>query len=467
MKPFTPHKKWVMTATLLAVLGFNVSFNNHEDGVASADFASKSDVVKTNIATAEGVLPVKYIKDGENQVLALVPQRDAEGKICGTCEYAPPYKINTKNIDDIDSLNVELLRQLNNSSKTAAAEVSRLPRVDGEEGERIIADNPFEKISAACEKREQKSEKLQCFSERFLRAINAKSAKDISPEQATSFFRKEIEGLIKSEMADARRIEVKQYRASLGNSGLLSMDMDSDDVADPESMRADTLEIIQNLHAGVPTRFENIRKRLMKTEEEIVAREVLSIKQTVASADANKNTYQGMALLSEANVRHSALRSLISNMTSAHDAGLESAVSDKDLSSSVVDQYQNYWNTNTNVVQQSMAKFLNDYSMTGKMPNEGLNTTLPDANLDARIGGAARNGAVVADPNAAALSSRTGSTVVGTVARTATGDLVVIPQGQSTATTNNTGVVFGTVVPLTQENTQMRDAIRLQYGYQQ
>src|SRR5690606_5985616 len=110
---------------------------------------------------------------------------------------------------------------------------------------------------------------------------------------------------------------------------------------------------------------------------------------------------------------------------------------------SVVDQYQNYWNTNTTVIQQSMAKFLNDYSTTGKLPNEGLNTTLPGANLDARLGGAARNGSVIVDPNSVNLSSRTG---------TAAGELVVTPQGQSTVTTpttSNIGVVFGTVTPLT------------------
>ena len=81
MKSFTAPKKWALTATLLAVLGFNVSFNNNTDGIASADFASTSSEIEGKIHTAKGVIPVKYLNGGDDKVLAIIPKTMTEGKI--------------------------------------------------------------------------------------------------------------------------------------------------------------------------------------------------------------------------------------------------------------------------------------------------------------------------------------------------------------------------------------------------
>lgn len=113
MKFTYTQKKWAMTGVLLAVLGFNVSMNKHTDGIASADFASESgDLVESKIATADGVLNVKYIKSGENEVMAVIP-KVTEGKTCDVC--GTTYTLDAsleKNKSNIDELNVQLLKQI-------------------------------------------------------------------------------------------------------------------------------------------------------------------------------------------------------------------------------------------------------------------------------------------------------------------------------------------------------------------
>lgn len=117
MKTFTyAHKKWAMASALLLVLGFNVSFNSHNGGVASAELASESDeVITSKITTAKGVADVTYIKAGDKKVLALLPKY-VEGKgFCEDCErdqFVLKDIAFDKNTKDIDALNVAVMAKL-------------------------------------------------------------------------------------------------------------------------------------------------------------------------------------------------------------------------------------------------------------------------------------------------------------------------------------------------------------------
>lgn len=457
MKTFTyPHKKWVMTGALLAVLGFNVSFNSHtKDGIASADFASTlaEGVVQGKIYTANGVVPVKYIDNGEDKVLAIVPKRMTEGKVCDTCGF-DSIPLNVKNKEDIDALNVELLKAME-KAKVKPAAATTTTAVEGSEGERDVKKSAFDAIEKACARNKENSEILSCTAEKFVALLKKKSDPAIEKSDATDFYRENIESLIKSELTESRRIANRVRRASV-NMSQWSILQDSDDtMKNPAEMREETLKVVRSLISGIPSKYEDVRKRLLLAETEMIKAEAQELQQTFVQARDSKDPSQGVYLFKEGELRRADLQTLLQDMGYHTSAGLDKAVSTRDLSSDLQRQYESYFNDFAKRIQSGMWE--NPYAFMGA--GNG-NTTLPGVNLDPRLTNPGRNTGTIGTPG---ISTRTGATMNATGTQTILVP-VQVPAGtalpQVGIPTQNNGVSFGTMGPASPEALRMRSEIQ-------
>lgn len=453
MKTFThPQKKWVLTGALLAVLGFNVSFNSHENGIASADFAStvEEGVVQGKIYTAKGVVPVKYIDNGEDKVLAIVPKKMTEGKVCETCGYES-INLTVKNKKDIDALNVELVKVMSQTKNTVASDTV----AEGQQGDEKIKKDFFASIEK-CDSKKSNADILACRTDKFIRILKS-NGKDIEKEAAFDYYKENIETLIAGEIVESRRIVNRQRRSSVMAGQWYTFQDSDDSMKSPSEMRNNALDKIRELISGVPSKFEDIRKRLITAETEMVKAEAQELQQTFVQARDSKDPALGNYLFQEGQLRRNDLTSLMRDMLDSTHSGLD-AVRSGDMNASLKNQYMDYFNQ----FMQRMYNGMNTdvYNFTGA--GNG-NTTLPGVNLDSRLQNPGRNSGTVL-PNGA-ISSRTGATLTpGAATQTILVPIQVPVTGngasQLTIPTENNGVQFGTMVPASPEALRMRAQIR-------
>ncbi|WP_374075469.1 hypothetical protein [Bdellovibrio bacteriovorus] len=466
MKTFTyPHKKWVMTGALLAVLGFNVSFNSHsKDGIASADFASTvaEGVVQGKIYTAKGVVPVKYIDNGEDKVLAIVPKKMTEGKVCDTCGY-DSIALSVKNKEDIDSLNVELMKAMEKQLKEKKPEVAEADAsAEGQEGDKVVKKSPLEAIEKACSRHKENADILSCTAEKFVAALKKKSDPAIEKTDALDFYREHIESLVKSELTEARRIANRVRRASVNVSQWSIMEDSDDTMKNPSDIREETLKVVRSIISGIPSKYEDVRKRLLLAETEMIKAEAQELQQTFIQARDSKDPSQGVYLFKEGELRRADLQTLLQDMGYHTTAGLDKAVSTRDLSYDLQRQYESYFSDFSKRIQEGM--WTNPYSFMGA--GNG-NTTLPGVNLDPRFANPGRNSGTVGTPG---ISSRTGANMNATGTQTILVP-VQVPAGTTSVPqigipTQNNGVSFGTMGPASADSLRMRTEIQNRFPRQ-
>lgn len=463
MKTFTySQKKWVMTATLLAVLGFNVSFNSHtNDGIATADFASTvtEGVVQGKIYTAAGVVPVKYIDNGEDKVLAIVPKKMTEGKVCDSCGY-DSIPLNVKNKQDIDVLNVELMKSISKKSETPVAEKvedKKESEAQGEEGEKDLKKDFFADIEK-CDSKEKTSDLLSCRTSKFIKIIRS-NTKDIEKEDAYSYYKENIESLLASQVAESRRIINRQRRSAV-MPGQWSPFAESDDFQEsPAEMRDDALKSMRELLSGIPAKFENIRRRLVLAQTEIIKIEAQELQQTFVQSRDTKNPSLGNYLFNEGLYRKNDLESLLETSLVQTQLGLDSAKR-VDLNENLRSQYLDYFSEFTRKMYTGINTDIYNFMGSGNQ-----NTTLPGVNLDPRLGSPIRGGGGSIGGGIPAISSRTGMSLNSNLqtdqipAQIRNGSPLVIP-------TENVGVSFGQMVPASAESLRMRSEIQSRFPRQ-
>lgn len=420
MKTFTliPKHKWVMTTALLAVLGFNVSFNSHQAGIASADFASTSgDLVESKLVTVDGVMPVKYVNNGESEVLAIVPKKLTEGKVCDNCGYET-IPLTTKNKSDIDALNVQLLKALQKAKpKTEVAREEDAVEVAEEDVPE--KKDPFESIEKACRRHKSNSDVLTCTTDKFIAILKKKKGPEIDKLDALDFYKEKIESAIRFEISEARRLANRARRASVTPSQSQNL-MNSDDWAsepgdilqNAAEMREGALKVIRTILAGTPSKYEEIRKRLLSAETEIARDEARELQQTFIQARDSKDPSQGVYLFKEGELRRVDLQDLIRSMQYHSNAGLAKARSGNDLNSELQAHYETYMNNFFEKMNEGM--WTNPY---GFMGGGGNTTTLPGVDLAGRMANPSRK--------------------------------IIIP-------VQNNGVGFGTLIPASPESLRMR-----------
>lgn len=132
-------KNWMTSLLLLSALALNVSVHySSEPRFDSADFASKDapakekeaddeaneekedkvEMIKDQLPTADGLVPVTYHKISENKTMAIVPQMTESG-VCNNCD-AKEYTLSIsleKNKDNLDALKVALLKSMAQSQE--------------------------------------------------------------------------------------------------------------------------------------------------------------------------------------------------------------------------------------------------------------------------------------------------------------------------------------------------------------
>ncbi|MGE9745894.1 hypothetical protein [Bdellovibrio bacteriovorus] len=454
MKFTYPQKKWVLTSALLAVLGFNVSFNTHNDGIASADFASTSgDLTESKVYTAEGVMPVKYIDNGDEEVLALVPKRTTEGKVCeGKCGY-DTIVLSAKNKSDIDALNVELMKKLAEQPAAAKKKVAKeeVAEADAEATgeEEVVAKkkvSPLDRIMKRdCKSSSDDASLLACVKDAYLAILeDPKKAKDITPIEALDFYKKEIQSRLVRELAEVRRITSAQRRAATNPSAWQSY-RGSDDfgvtATDINDMIKESLYIVEDLITKVPSKFENVRSRVIQTETDILKFEAAQIK----AQESAGNYPEASAKLSETTYMHDLLQAVTKQALSAAASG----------DRITVDQETAY------------TKYMNDFSITlanllAQKVTPGTAPQIdPSINLSQRLQNPGRTNGTTSTIGTLPTTPTTPGTIPSGVSSRTGATLSTQPQGQLTVYPNSSGgVTFGTPRDATAEALQQRALIR-------
>ncbi|WP_295899375.1 hypothetical protein [uncultured Bdellovibrio sp.] len=466
MKTFThPHKKWVMTGALLAVLGFNVSFNNHsQDGIASAEFASTvaEGVVQGKIYTAKGVVPVKYIDNGEDKVLAIVPKKMTEGKVCETCGF-DSISLSVKNKEDIDALNVELMKAMEKQIKAEKPAVATTAEstTEGQEGEEKIKKSPLDGIVKACSRRSDKDAELTCIKDKYLKVLaDKKASKDVEAGEALDFYKTEIQARLLKQISEARKSAARNRRAYVGQDSLWRLESD-ESFEDSETTIKNAGDVIADLIRDVPGKYESVRRALLNAQSDILKYEAAQYRNAFTREVNSKDPSEYPYLVAERQSVGQELNYMYDVMNSKTQNAIYDAYSNDNISIDLRNQY---------------AKYLSDFNarlmeaVTGKGDLLNGITATPTFDISGRLANPGRNaGTVVVPTTPGGISSRTGATM------NATGQTILVPvQVPAGATTmpqigiptQNNGVSFGTIGPASAESLRMRTEIQNRFPRQ-
>lgn len=312
MKNFTyPQKKWVMTAALLAVLGMNVSFNSQKSGIASADFASTSaDLVESKVYTSEGAMPVKYIANGETQVLAVVPKKMTEGKVCDNCGY-DTIPLTVQNKSDIDSLNVALMKVLEgNRRDTKSSSATPEVEIEATEETKVARKTDyFKNIVSDCDSTTiNESSSLNCITDKYLDILNdRRKSKNISANDAHQFYVDAIQPRLFKQIAQASSLG----RASRDQvtSGIFDPDFDlRANQQKIQSLLEHTIFNMKEMTQTLPSKYELTRSKILVTQTEILKAEAVRIKDTMQQMERQQDpahkarlTWEADSLLKQTN----------------------------------------------------------------------------------------------------------------------------------------------------------------------
>ncbi|WP_374027587.1 hypothetical protein ACES2J_15565 [Bdellovibrio bacteriovorus] len=461
MKFTYPQKKWVLTSALLAVLGFNVSFNTHNDGIASADFASTSgDLTESKVYTAEGVMPVKYIDNGDEEVLALVPKRTTEGKVCeGKCGY-DTIVLSAKNKSDIDALNVELMKKLAEQPAAAKKKVAKeeVAEADAEAtGEEVVEKKKvdhFEKLRKECKRHKEAAAALDCLAPKFADLLNDEK-KDVETSEASKFFTEAIQPLLVKQLSEVRagiglKTRVQQGMISFDDNITYQMAME-----DAMELKEATLKTTRTLIADIPREHEIVRSKLLVAQTNLLKYEAEQAAQLNKLADNTKNINEQTYLRGEATIRLGEADALAMLLLHNSGDGLRGARSADNI---------------TSLQQNSYQTFLTDSYNAFVAASKGLTTGTvmsPGVDLSGRLQNPGRG-------TIGTIQSQVPTTTIGTLPTTPTtpstipsgvssrtgATLSTQPQSQLNVHPNSSGVTFGAPRDATAEALLQRAQIR-------
>lgn len=401
MKTFKfPQNKWVMTATLAAVLGLNVSINYQPSQIETAEFASTAGaVIESEVLTADGPLSVRYLNNekDKSEVLAIIPKKNTEGKVCVDCFQT--ITLQTTNKEDIKALNSQL-QQVLRDKEAAAAKVATAPAKPAVEPEESVPvkKDPFAAIERKCKKHKENADLLKCTSEEFTSLLRKKGGAEVDEQEALDFFRSKIATSIQTETEKARSLLITE-RENYINSNVFDILSESEKINGLTSvsiramyMREETLKAIRQIIAETPSKYEEVRKRLIDTQSEIAREDVLDFQQ--AYLYKREKTVPAYVLFK---FEHNKFAELINGIQYHTNAGLNQAASTGDLNADLHRQYQARINS---ILQQLAAGTpatptvtTNNNSTFGSTPgvSTSTSTTTIPSNLSIRLANPGRN----------------------------------------------------------------------------
>lgn len=389
-----PQTKWVMTGALLVALGFTVSFNKSAQLGGSMDFSSSEKPAdesllqgkSSKVYTAKGAIPVRYLDNGENKVLAIVPIRvTTEGKACDSCGFETIPLVDVKNKEDIEGLNVKLMQAFEKKLKAKAAEKNE----KSEKSETAVAEekskeevNHFARIEKRCEKLEKNSsEELTCKKDEFLAILSDKKlSKDISAPEALAYYKAEINSGILKQISEVRKIRNRQMRVSLGETSLYSLRIEDSALDNsPDQILEDVSSVLSSVISDTNGKYETIRKQAITTQTEILKGQAALYKQVVQKIDNNQNLqHDPRALWVERQYRATELDNTYRLLMPSSLEAINTAYMNNNISDELQTQYDRY-----------MSQFHSSMQKALFAQGDGLNgvTTPENFDLSARLSG--------------------------------------------------------------------------------
>lgn len=473
MKKFTyQQKRWVMATALLAVLAVNVSFNPHKE-VGSANFASRAteddeavveeevevpvfegSYIKTKVRTRHGMMSVRYLNNGENGVLAVVPKLNTQGQFCPTCGYRTISLTSIENIEDVGGLNDALasivdkskIKRTKDEEEDLSEEEDNKELASVEEPETPKKKTALEKIKISCERR-SREDVLPCIKEEFINVLTSRhKAKKIGSSEAQRFYKEEIEDRLLRQIINAKAVSSVNY------------------VTFKEKVN-ESAKIISDLIAAMPEKYESVRDSLVDAEQTILSFKARQYKENQVRTLTTKDWTSFPRFMEQTRILEDELTYMHDTLGLRTEDALNLAVKKGILLPDVYDQYKEE-------VEKSNAAVLNYIAGRGPLLN-GV-TISPVVDLSDRIRASGRiQGSLGTSSINSAISSRASSSLTSTqtglvpVTVYATPDgRIVIPENTDNGRLiipENTGISFGEVTPITPRALQTRTQIRGDY----
>lgn len=261
-------KKWVLTGSLLAVLGFNLSAPITGD-FQTFELASEGDSKAATFITPDGQdeVEVTFIKKGD-QTLAIVPS-EFEGVACATNDCLTSQVLNVPYESEIQDLEKALRRQY--ASKVTPRGVGDLPSEEEAEASKEEYDEALlSKIFDKCERKDEGYERASCLTKDFLKAVKDKR-KDIHEDVALDFFNDNIKPELVMALTSQRIESVALGGVALGQSAPRGADL------------------LKKLQAELPSKYKDIRTAAKDTAVEVVNQYSAQAKELSASAAAKSD----------------------------------------------------------------------------------------------------------------------------------------------------------------------------------
>lgn len=277
-------KKWAFTVCLLATLGLSGTFNliAHSPQEGAGEFAQTAPAASTEAdapaaspaaasapAPVAATVPTKFQyrnqktgksfdvtlgKDAQNK-FTISYSVEAEGAACpaaGSCmKQISLDKQHSNNLNDIaqvistatQTIDAAVMATPAPANETAEEKKARLAK-EAKEAKEKKGKDELAKIAELCDKDEDKTDKVKCFSEKLLSALKEAIKKDgkfeISASDADEFYRDHMQNVIK---------------------GILSKFDRNQDLINIAEVRG----IIEDLQSELPGKYNSVRKKLDET----------------------------------------------------------------------------------------------------------------------------------------------------------------------------------------------------------
>lgn len=435
-------KKWALTACLASVLSLNMVLNLGSGlHIGSASFASTEAAAEEEedapikyeslISDQGEPLKVKYIQEGEDKTLAIVPEKTESG-LCFSCgsTYMLP-----KNFDSSKSdLEIALRKAMhqkakknNSTSEDSDEKLSskRRPRVDLEEKEQEKVSIPeihpdFQALQKRCENKEDQS-RLNCFANGLTKLLKDKK-KDYDRDEVMELFREEIEPGLMSGLRDVS--DMVSMRRYSHNDPFANIESDN------TSRRQETQDLVEDMIAKISKKHNYLRSRLVTIAAKAVLSNQEQAQMKLKQAEQLKtvDTNRAYMLQTEGYARLNAANQIANQIGGSLYSGFETAQWTNKITQ---DQFDNmYYDNYANVVNTAIQ---------GLAANP-LTYVIPSVTLS--------NGSVVVDQNGQSFTlTPKGSSVV--PQNTNGRGIIVISNGLTAANAANANIprMNGAAIP--------------------
>ncbi|HRO66599.1 MAG TPA: hypothetical protein PL182_03435 [Pseudobdellovibrionaceae bacterium] len=259
-------KKWALTATLLMVLGFNLSAPL-KSGMQTLELASEGETKTQTIVSANGAseVEVQFVKSGDDKTIALVPY-EFEGRSCESQDCMTTQVLNVPFESEARDLEKALRAKYATSGNPIRPAKEAPVDEESEQDAKLAKDQAIlDRIATNCDRKEEGQAKASCLTKEFVKALKDKRKK-IDKDLALEFFN----DTIKPELLTAL---TSQEISSIALGG---------SVFGETSVRG--AELLRKIQAEIPREYGDIRKAAKDVAVQVVNKYSMDAKNAAAEA---------------------------------------------------------------------------------------------------------------------------------------------------------------------------------------